>query len=66
MMPGTVRNANIITGKKTAWNMNFAGTPVPSKVTQSVVAEPSAASIAPLTIVKGLGARLGIFEKMYI
>lgn len=45
IMPGTMRNAAIATGKKMTWNMNLEGTG-PSKVVQSVVAEPSAAGIA--------------------
>lgn len=66
MMPGAMRNAAIATGKKMTWNINFSGIPVPSKVTQSVVAEPAAASIAPLTIVGFyLRARLCVFGEIY-
>lgn len=57
MMPGTTRKTAIIIGKKMAWNMNLEGTPVPSNVTQSVVAEPSAAAIA--SAMSALRVRLG-------
>jgi hypothetical protein len=56
MMTGAIRKAAIATGKKMAWNMNFEGTG-PSKVVQSVVAEPSAASIA--WAIPGCSDRLG-------
>lgn len=55
-MPGAMRNTAIATGKKMAWNMNFEGTG-PSKVVQSVVAEPSAAAIA--SAMSGSWDRLG-------